>query len=76
MIFHGFLKAKDTPDLALVLRWRNAHHALKFRTKRSQAGIADFKADLSDRHFSGSKQMAGAFHAPTSKEVMRRLAER
>jgi len=69
------LKAKDTPDLALVLRWRNAHHALEFRTKRPQAGISDFKADFSDRHFSAGKQVARAIHAPTSEEVMGRLSE-
>jgi hypothetical protein len=69
------LIAKDTPDLALVLSWRKAHHALEFRTERSQAGIADFKADFSDRHFSAGKQVARVLHATASKEVMRRFAE-
>jgi hypothetical protein len=50
-------------------------HVLEFRTKRPQAGIADFKADFCDRHFSGSKQVARVFHAAAGKEVMRCLAE-
>jgi hypothetical protein len=69
------LISKDAPDLALELRWRNAHHALEFRTKRSQAGIADLKADFRDRHFTGSEQMARVLHATARKEVMGRLTE-
>jgi hypothetical protein len=69
------LIAEYAPDLPLVLRGRCADDVLKFRTKRSQAGIANFQAHFGDGHFSGSKQEAGALHASAGKEVMRGLAE-
>jgi len=58
------------------LRWRNAHHTLKFRAEGAQAGIADFQADLRHGHFTGCQQVAGAVHTASGKEVMGRLAER
>jgi len=70
------LIAEEPPDLALVLRRGDAHGALKFRTERAQAGIADFQADFRHRHFSGGKQVAGVLHATSSEEVVGRLTER
>jgi len=69
------LIAEEPPDLALVLRRGDTHGALKFRTERAQAGIADFEANFGDRHFTGSKQMASVVHATAGKENMRGLAE-